>query len=169
MRNAPSYVSPNKSINLELIEIGTLYSLTISPNDDHQYWDDPLRFMNFKLWFTKMFITKTGLPYKILEARIELSKFGRLHVHGFIQFKRPVEFLLKYIRQWQNMSIFEIDTIDPKTIEVYKTYVNKQNRAMQNESYNNDANEYKLKEKTVIANNKGCKNIKSFITAPPSG
>lgn len=92
------------------------FTITISPDDDHQYRFKPDRFHclkqrfveQFDLWFigVENIVLYPDLSYP--EA-LSHTQFPRIHYHGIIKFKDVLQFLLS--SRLFNISRVEIDTI----------------------------------------------------------
>lgn len=112
-------------IAMEEVSLGTTYSLTIAPCDDYQYWNANDRMDKFRSWL-RLRLRKLSAD---IEAHLELSPRGRLHMHGTIRFtsRRGVyNFYLNDIYSLLKTSQVEIDTIkDPK---IWYDYCNKQKK-----------------------------------------
>lgn len=109
------------------------YSVTINPNDSHQYFGNPNRFDKFRHDMYEMLIgaSPQGINYHFV---IELSEPRQLkpgtdgpryHLHGWIQFKHNegiFNFLDHVMYHWSRYAYVDIDTIaDMKKWELYMT------------------------------------------------
>lgn len=128
---------PPKSFNegqhimsIEDVDIKVKYTLTISPNDDYQYFNHKSsdREKNFRESFEEFF-TMVDFQGINIYLHPELSPRGRLHFHGTILFKTEKAIKLFYmdaIHVMLRRSQIEMDTI--KDAEVWDTYCKKQSK-----------------------------------------
>lgn len=111
--------------SIEDIEIGKKYTITIAPDDSHQYFEVPKRdgrLLKFISW-ARIYIYKAFLNNEY-ELFTEVSPRGRLHFHGTIKFKSNehlLDFYIYTIPHLLKSNQIEIDTIkDPKVWDEYK-------------------------------------------------
>lgn len=113
---------------------GIHYSVTINPDDSHQFFGKPERFRKFRNVMYELFISlsQQHIDYKFV---IELSeprnnKYGsgpRYHVHGWILFKSThsiFQFLDIVYYNWTRLGHVDIDTVQDMT--VWNNYMTKQ-------------------------------------------
>lgn len=127
MRNTNTAV-PNSKANFkanllapEEVETEGWYTFNLNPQEQ-EIMSDPLA-----RW-TKMYqhieaIIDIFKNVAVIEGQLEISRNGRIHMHGYIKFKSPIEFYLLLPRALTRCTI-EIDYIED--IEVWKTYCEKQ-------------------------------------------
>ena len=124
---------PKKNPIANMYQKGTLYAITINPDDKHQFVDEPDRLEKITKYWTKL-LQKYSLEYN-LYAEISTPKnsksFPRYHFHGIISFRTR-----GHLRRWYNntyrelskISYFDIDTIDD--ILHWQTYCSKNEAIM---------------------------------------
>lgn len=108
---------------------GVIYSITINPNDKHQYYQSPKanytsykdRLKTFKRYWSNMFTEMFSLHetdyYLCIECSEPIDKptAPRLHFHGWIRFNTIDsinEYLLINLRALQSVANINIDTIE---------------------------------------------------------
>jgi hypothetical protein len=110
----------SKLLSIEDVKLDTKYTFTVSPCDDHQYFNEDDREEKFRKLF-KMYFKKWININVFLYP--ELSPRGRLHFHGTIMFKTEKsikKFFLFYVSDILRKSQIEIDTIgDADTWRIY--------------------------------------------------
>jgi len=122
-----SYKKNTSILAPEEVNKDTLYTFSLNPDDDHQFWKEnnslqrELKFTDFWRKFLERYLT----PVAQYDIHLEVSRLGRLHFHGTIQFKDIKEFYLYTLHWMLHICQIEIDTIkDPL---VWKEYCTKQN------------------------------------------
>ncbi len=125
-----------------------IYSVTICPDDAHQYINKQDRLKSFTNFCFEQFISypQFGIQYSFYTELSEVktnkdfkSKYPRLHLHGIIKLcsKKAVKhFLLNILYQWSRWSIYDIDTI--KDIFVWYEYCIKQQHIIQTDALTNN-------------------------------
>lgn len=118
-----------------------LYSVTVNPDDKHQYFGKPNRLELFRNFINEAFLAwpEYGITYYFT---IELSepkdntKYGehgpRLHLHGIVKLcsKNAVKkLLMDELYKLTKFSKYQFDTITHPTVWV--TYMNKQQHILQ--------------------------------------
>lgn len=115
-------------IEPEKIKLNTEYTFTISPDDSMQYWQEPNTLQReskfYEQWTT--FLFKHVMPYAEYKLNVEISRSGRLHMHGVIKFLSIKDFFLYSIYKLMNRAQIEIDTIED--METWTIYMHKQNQ-----------------------------------------
>lgn len=107
----------------ELVVPKTDYAYTICPNDDFQHWNGEDRVKTFKRYAVN-FILKS-CPAK-LDLWMEISRTGRLHWHGRINFPSYEHirlFYIDYIHKFLKDNMVELDTIEDEL--KWSTYCSK--------------------------------------------
>jgi len=100
----------------EEIQTDIEYTFSINPKDDFQYFDSEnslQRYQNFHkkaITYLLNYIAPTCDYY----LKIELSRMGRLHMHGTIKIKDVFGFYCDSIIKLQKYGTYEIDTISEK-------------------------------------------------------
>lgn len=108
----------NKTRKLELLEKDKGYAFTINPEE--QYYGDINRFQKV-INLLKRLLKPPSFDYKIY---IELSPTGRIHGHGWLWIKDPIEFVMHDIYEITKRATIYIDTIDDH--DVWQEYCTKQ-------------------------------------------
>lgn len=123
----PQKMDNMKVLPIEKVQVGTLYTITVAPSNDHQKWDESERVREFTKYY-KTYVFKQLLPNSFA-VMIEISSTGRLHFHGSIKFVSDKEILKFYTYTIHNLlrgNQIEIDTI--ADLSAWETYCNKQSR-----------------------------------------
>lgn len=103
-------------VSPEKVQLNVLYTFNLSPSDDHQFYNKPDdgRVKSMIRWFTTYVVS---LFTARVDVYMEISRSGRLHFHGTIEFRNLNEireFYLHAIHDIVKHSHLEIDTIvDP--------------------------------------------------------
>jgi len=110
----------------ELIEINTVYTITLNPSDDFQYWTNESYQARIKALsaYVELYLLKQ-IP-AVVDIYMESSRTGRLHFHGTIKFLKSdhiLEFYLMTLHKLVGKFQIEIDTI--KDIKIWTTYCRK--------------------------------------------
>ncbi len=114
-----SYVRLMKLLQIEEVEVNTMYTLTLSKKV--AYSTSYKSKINQYLYFIRKYIQ----PYMIYELVPELSSVGRLHYHGICIFRKKRDIWLFYSNIYGvSDCAIEIDTIDD--LNKWLTYVTKQ-------------------------------------------
>lgn len=117
--NKASIMSP------EEIKLNDYYTLTLNPNDRHQYFEDPKRIDKLTT-FVECLILEC--PNMDINIHMEISRKGRLHFHGIIKFckiEHVLYFYLNKINEWLSYFQIEMDTI--ADLDVWNKYCIKSN------------------------------------------
>lgn len=104
----------NKCVSPEKIILNQKYTLTINPNDAGQKWFSDIRQELSKADWDNYFNDNVN-KYVRVKIFQEVSKAGRIHYHGTIEFSRNKginEFFIKNIHELLDLCHYEIDTID---------------------------------------------------------
>jgi len=128
---------------------GTNYSLTLNPCDARQYFDELNRYDMFVESLNKLCFDLH--QYAHVQGYIEISKGGRLHLHGMINFhsrKTIFAFFLNHVKKLQNVCTYEIDTITDQS--KWDTYCTKSNKLLKD--VDNFVDSSKLERATVDPN-----------------
>lgn len=145
---------PVPILSLENIKPNISYAITISPSDDHQYWNDDDRLKKFTTYMKRYMLSRLDPFNNKFIFHIELSPKGRLHLHGTISFKseRTIkELFMDSIRFLTVHNQIEIDTI--KDPDVWETYCTKQKiynlGSIKSTDYSKLESVYKLEYKKI--------------------
>lgn len=113
-------------IEPEKIRCNTDYTFTISPEDSMQYWQEPNSLQREKKFYEQwtVFLKKHVAAYADYKLHVEISRSGRLHMHGVIKFLSIKDFFLYSIQKLQNRAQIEIDSIED--MDVWTKYITKQ-------------------------------------------
>lgn len=141
-------------ISVEDIVPGVQYTLNLNPCDARQSWDklysvrfdECLRYISMILHDVKMYARARGY--------MEISKGGRFHFHGRIEFKDVKSifmFFCEIPNKWQRVCTYEMDKIEDDA--KWEKYITKQDRF-----YTNKCNYIDTKEIGVLPD--GCGNMK---------
>lgn len=103
----------------------TVYAITINPNDKMQHFDLSVvqRWNTFTTKISKDFMDELA-PFSKYTLYIELSKKGRLHMHGTIEITDVFGFYMRAIPYLCSHTQIEMDTI--KDITIWNSYCTKQ-------------------------------------------
>ncbi len=114
--------------------IGTKYSVTLNPPDDHQYFNSGNRFSKFYDFVQKMLLTMGGRYVFFIELSEPRGfhpqgkfKGPRLHLHGIVYYEDKQQlrqFLCSGYYGLTRWTATDIDTISDMT--VWKQYIQKQ-------------------------------------------
>lgn len=124
----PPNFQPNdrfKCISPEDMQIDGKYTFTINPEQQFTSKNNDMRERVNK--FTTYLSTNLNrILYKtaIFVVHLEVSKNGRLHVHGMLKVKNILKFFIECIPQLQDIGSYEIDTI--KELSIWSMYCVKQ-------------------------------------------
>lgn len=119
----PTYQTPN-ILSPEMIQANVQYTLTLSPDDDRQFWSVDDRPNAVRKYYTHILQTLEAICD--IDMQIECSRTGRLHYHGIIMFhsqKSITNFFVYHIHRLLLTMQIEIDTIESK--EKWNDYINK--------------------------------------------
>ena len=124
----------NQGINMESMAPDTIYAFTFNPIDTRgqagigsrmiqKNETETDRVLLEQLDVIKNYLRK--MKFCSFEVYPELSKNGRLHVHGFIMVHNILQFYYHDLHLL-NQYVYEIDTINEETKDTYDKYVFKQ-------------------------------------------
>lgn len=99
----------------------TLLSVTINPS--HQHDTNKLFHNRIDSFATYWSGKLNACPAKQFEFRIEMSKTGRLHYHGYVKVDDPLELGNWIFQIKNNKNIIDIDTIS--CLKTWKKYIRK--------------------------------------------
>lgn len=121
--------SKYKLPSMEDMEPYVKYAFTFNPCDQYQH------FASYTDRFTKCMsscreIFTQYIPAVRVVLYPEISKMGRFHFHGTIEICDVLKFYLEGVHDLSVLGTFEIDTIDPKSYDVWDKYCNKQRLIM---------------------------------------
>lgn len=108
MSSNPAFKSKYVSLNIEDIVEHTRYAFSYNPQQ--QFEDQVDRFCHFYKYIEELFYSLKSTCNITLYP--EISKLGRLHVHGTIKILKPLEFYLHTIKTLMKHGTFEIDIIN---------------------------------------------------------
>lgn len=119
---------------VNLLEVNTPYSITLNPNDSHQYAGKQDRMEKFRNNYYGITVkwAQLGINYvlytELSEPKNSNGTIGpRLHLHGIIKFKTNEaikRFLLFEYYELTRCGIVDIDTIDD--MDYWQKYIQKQ-------------------------------------------
>lgn len=105
----------------EEVTIDGWYSFNLNPAEQHSY-DDPLKRWNECYKDIQQLITEMNSCAEI-EGYLEISRTGRVHMHGYIRYKDITEFYLRLPKMLSKCTV-SIDTIED--MDVWQNYCTKQ-------------------------------------------
>lgn len=112
----------DKMMSPEILTINTIYSLTLNPNDKRQFFDNTDRVLKLKQFIEQQLLE---IPNVKLILYMEISRNGRLHFHGTINFttiESIRHFYICKVHEWQEYYQMDMDTIkDPQIWNEYCT------------------------------------------------
>lgn len=114
--NRPTYNPKDKMLSPEAIEVGTIYSFTVNPNDKRQYWELMDRVEKLTHFMELQLI---DIPNVHIMLHMEISRTGRLHFHGTIKFttKECIKhFFLFKIYDWMKLHQLDMGVINDSKI-----------------------------------------------------
>lgn len=117
----PSQITKTKDFDSSLVSPTGYYSVTINP--ESQYWDSPSRLTSWlRHVHTKLVRIDPSFKYLLF---IEISKRGRLHLHGYFRLDTDqlIDFYLSVPRILEGIGQFEIDTV--ANYETWYNYIQK--------------------------------------------
>lgn len=148
--------NPQQVISPEEIELNRDYTITLAPNDVGQHWGTHNRIETCKIQMSSLIqYFHKDIDYLIY---MEVSRTGRLHWHGTINFKSYesiVDFYVDRIHNLQNHMLIEIDSI--KDTEKWQLYCTKSQK-MKFPKLTPKIVKELLKEATLEVGTKGFKN-----------
>lgn len=109
-------------VSPEEININRLYTFNYNPREQRSHYKNP------KVRWYKMYNEiQTAINTKFAEifGELEISRTGRIHMHGYIKFKDIAGFYLRDVPQMLQGAEIEIDTIEDHC--VWEKYVMKSN------------------------------------------
>lgn len=113
----------------EEVNTTELYSFSFNPEEQplfERFYSCKLN--NLKDWSQQQYNILTSLKYAEVECVLECSRQGRLHWHGWIIIREPIDFYLKDIKKLKHYGTYEIDHIEDS--EKWSNYVYKQMKHM---------------------------------------
>jgi len=123
-KTGTSYVK-RTLLSIEHISPAVFYSFTISPANEHQYFNEEERVDKFRKYMKSHMLNR--LKDNTFRFHIEVSPAGRLHLHGKFKFKDIASikhFYLMDINYLMNHNQIEIDTISD--MDKWESYMTKQ-------------------------------------------
>lgn len=127
------FKNPHVTIDPEEIDVGTVYALSINPEQNY----DDMKNSNYLKrdecvaeYIVKWFTHGLTLFDYILFPE---SKNGRIHFHGYIKIKDPLDFELFVLPIWKSISTYCIKKIDDK--KVWFEYCTKQRKLWLKKKY----------------------------------
>lgn len=118
------FTQRNKNVNIEEIEIGKLYAITLNP-EKQDFPAGVMRYNGITAELEKILRPWLGCIEYYLE--MEVSKMGRIHYHGVIRFKKESDLYSWYADAIPRIAAkytFEIDELND--YNVWIDYINKQ-------------------------------------------
>lgn len=109
-----AYANKAKIVSPEEIKLNEFYTLTLNPNDRHQYFDATNRIDKLTSYMQAKIL---DCPNMDVDVHMEISRKGRLHFHGTIMFCKTEHILYFYlhkINEWLESFQIEIDTISDR-------------------------------------------------------
>jgi len=104
-----------------------LYTFTINPSDTLQFFRHALPSTRLQSFKDSVYAMLNSISNAInIDAYIEISKLGRLHLHGVCKIKDPYLFYMSVAHSFQTWCTLEIDSITD--INVWTTYCLKLNK-----------------------------------------
>lgn len=137
---SPEDIVPNK-----------YYTLTINPCDDFQYFKNNNRLENFTLYIKQQMRQLVNVCD--IDLYIEVSRAGRLHGHGTVQFKTNqsiADFYLNHVHRILRANQIEIDTLSD--VEDWSEYCQKSQHLIKLRIQTKDVLKLQLKEVGIINN-----------------
>lgn len=115
--------APFVSVDYEEYHEDKIYSFTINPSDTYQKFGRTDRINRFIEDIEKKLNSVLGLEYMLY---IEISKFGRLHLHGYTRTRKnqKLNFYLYGIEKIKDIGCFCLKPIDD--ILIWDKYIRKQ-------------------------------------------
>lgn len=101
----------HKCIAPEELEVGVMYSFSFNPEEQFPLHGAVVRFKEFKEKISQLLLKAIPSQIGTYDCYIEVSKKGRLHLHGTIIVHDKFRFFLHSIIILQNNGCYEIDTI----------------------------------------------------------
>lgn len=114
--------NPEERLSSSLLSETNEWALTIAPDDEHQFWGDPDRVGRF---MRKVLPVLADICQYVdnLILFLEVSRGGRLHLHGWFSFSNTIEFFLYVPSKLKMFGRYEMDTIEDQ--EYWKSYCTK--------------------------------------------
>lgn len=107
------------------IELNVKYSFSVNPNDDYQFWDQLETERLSKSKNHMLCILKRNINM-IIKLTIDVSRTGRIHWHGTIEFRHITTiryFYTEFVHEILKKHTIEMDTI--KDLKIWETYCSK--------------------------------------------
>jgi len=101
------------SLSPETVNLADRYSMTINPHNSLQSFEAPNQLQRFHAFRYDMIriLRRILDPFCTYRFSIEVSKLGRLHLHGWVQFKDILGFYLMATPSLIDICTFELDLI----------------------------------------------------------
>lgn len=115
--------APFVGIDYEEYHENEIYALTINPSDTYQKFGRTDRLQLFQREIDKMLSNIKHIEY---DLRIEVSKLGRLHCHGYMRIRKNMKqkFYIDSITELKEIGCFTIKHID--NYVTWHSYIHKQ-------------------------------------------
>lgn len=146
-------------------KIGVPYSVTVQPDDHHQYYESGVRLKQFRDKMAEVMLANTCCYNFVIELSephgsiLRHHSGARLHMHGIILFENISElahYLMYDQARWCKCGRLEVDTITD--MDVWIGYMKKQNiikhRKVRNMSIKDIINKVKCEENSLPYPNK---------------
>lgn len=125
--------TPTLKLHANMLEIGTIYSITINPDQQHQFYGDPDRFKKTHKYWSKCFQRYEWeyLLYPEISSPHDSLKLPRIHYHGLVCFRNVNQLLSWYScihYDLAKFSYFDMDIWDGRS--TYILYSKKNEKLM---------------------------------------
>lgn len=104
------------------------YELTMAPDDSLQHFNQSNRINNFVKTINKKLFIQLYPYIRPTKLHIEISKLGRLHLHGTISFKSKLMIKLFFVDQVKNLTDHFTIAMNPYRGDIWDEYIVKQQR-----------------------------------------
>jgi len=130
--NSSEFIEENlKPFEPEECDTQTIYTITLNPKDAYQYLLKPDRVKSFNKSIQELIQTIRFTCS--IEANLEISRGGRLHIHGNIQIHEPMNFFINSVPQLLDYGHLTIGHMPHP--DVWDKYSTKQQTCMEQEDY----------------------------------